>query len=504
MRLKLEKLQIPSEPDIEALPQDQLIALIKNWRQRLEIYQGIIFKARRQLYGSRSERSGSSTADASAPAQDPPAKRAETTKLPSERYPDAEIQVEEIDFAAPPPCPSCQACMEDSGMTETSEYLDVKPKEYIVVEQRRHKYRCKKCHGAIVTAPAPARVVPGGSYSDEIIVDSTLSKFCDLTPMGRYSQIAARGGLPGLPPQSLIQSSFRLADFVEPISQLIKNETLAAEVLSADETTHRMLEGDAKKGWYLWGFSTPQSCFFECHDTRSGDVSTEVLRKSNCLVLVSDVYSGYGKSLKTINKIRKEEEGRPPIKAAYCNAHARRGFFSGDADSPEISDDAKFMIDRYKKIYKLEAESKGFSPDVILQKRGEMQSHFAAMKDEALKKIPAHSNKSQLGVAYSYFLKNYDGFTLFLSNPNVPIDNNGSERLLRSPVVGRKTWYGTHSPRGAKVAAVHFSIVESCKLNQVNPREYYLDSIDRIHSKKELLTPWQYKEQQQKDKNDTC
>ena len=72
-----------------------------------------------------------------------------------------------------------------------------------------------------------------------------------------------------------------------------------------------------------------------------------------------------------------------------------------------------------------------------------------------------------------YFLKNYDGLTRFLINSELPIDNNPAERLLRSPVVGRKTWYGTHSKRGAETSAILFSLVGSCKLNQINPREYF-------------------------------
>ncbi len=61
---------------------------------------------------------------------------------------------------------------------------------------------------------------------------------------------------------------------------------------------------------------------------------------------------------------------------------------------------------------------------------------------------------------------------MFLGHGDVAIDNNLQERLLRSHVVGRKTWYGTHSERGAETAAIIFSIIETCKLNQVNPREY--------------------------------
>ena len=123
-----------------------------------------------------------------------------------------------------------------------------------------------------------------------------------------------------------------------------------------------------------------------------------------------------------------------------------------------------------------------------------MVPYFEAIKIEAESKIDSYSSKSTMGSAYNYFLKYYEGLTLFITNPLVPIDNNPAERLLRSPVVGRKTWYGTHSKAGAEAAAVHFSIVETCKMNGVNPREYYADAVARIHGKRELITPRQFRD----------
>ena len=118
---------------------------------------------------------------------------------------------------------------------------------------------------------------------------------------------------------------------------------------------------------------------------------------------------------------------------------------------------------------------------------------FAAMRETAARKVIEYSSKSQLARAYSYFLTNFDGLTVFLSREDVPIDNNASERILRSHVIGRKTWYGTHSPEGAEVAAVHFTIVESCKMNGVNPRQYYADMIGSLHRGEEVMTPSEYK-----------
>jgi hypothetical protein len=108
--------------------------------------------------------------------------------------------------------------------------------------------------------------------------------------------------------------------------------------------------------------------------------------------------------------------------------------------------------------------------------------------------IGGYSDKSKLGKAMGYFLKNYDGLTRFLTNPDLPVDNNPAERLLRSPVVGRKTWYGTHSKRGAETAAILFSLVESCKLNQVNPREYFKKLVQDLHQGNPAYTPKEFKD----------
>ena len=106
--------------------------------------------------------------------------------------------------------------------------------------------------------------------------------------------------------------------------------------------------------------------------------------------------------------------------------------------------------------------------------------------------IAGYSAKSVIGKAMSYFLKNYHNFVRFIDNPEVPIDNNPAERVLRNPVVGRKTWYGTHSPRGAETAAILFSLVESCKLNKVNPREYFKKLVEDLQQSKPAFTPKEF------------
>ena len=409
-------------------------------------------------------------------------------KLPSERYPNIPVREQVILQDPPPLCPCCCKSMTESGMTEDSEQLTVIPKKYEIIKQMKMKYRCS-CQGAVITAPSPPRIIPGSTYSDEMILDVVLSKYCDLIPIERYAAMAARGGLNDLPPQSLIEVTHSFADFVSLAYIQIKKGVLASRVLNADETPHRMLEGSDKKSWYLWGFSTPRHCFLECHDTRSGDVASDVLLKSNCEVLVTDVYSGYTKATREANQKRREA-GKNLIRNGYCNSHSRRYLYQCWPQYPE----SQFYLDHYHKIYELNAEAKEQQPPIVAMIRAEMRPRFEAMKKRALEELAGYSEKGKYGKALKYFLGNYDGLTLFLDDPEVPIDNNSQERLLRNHVVGRKTWYGTHSERGALTAAILFTLVETCKLNHVNPREYFKCLVEDLHVGCTPRTPYEFKQ----------
>jgi len=411
--------------------------------------------------------------------------------LPSERYPDAPLIEREIELEHLPNCKCCQSQMSDSGMTEDSEFLTVIPAQFFVVRQKRHKYRCGKCHGDITTAPAPARIKPGSSYSDEMMVDVALTKYCDLIPIERYSSIAGRAGLSKLPPQSLIECSHYVADFLKEAYRKLKTEIISSIVLHADETPHRMLEGSAKLSWYLWGFSSENAAYFEYHDTRSGDVASELLKYSKCEYLMSDVFSGYSKAVNVTNVYRKEKQLNLLINI-YCNAHARRKF--NDA-SISFKSESSYYLEQYRRIYRLEGLAKKF-PDKKGKIRKRLQKYFEKMKTKAMTDIGGYSSKSSFYIAMNYFLKNYNEFTKFTVNITLPIDNNQQERLLRNPVIGRKTWYGTHSERGAETAAVLFSLVESCKLNKINPRIYFKNLVQDLHFGKNAYTPKEFKDLQ--------
>lgn len=430
-----------------------------------------------QLFGKSSEKTGNKSSKKK--LKKDPSKR---ILLPSVRYPNVDIIEKRVELEIVPTCPCCSKEMKDSGLTEDSEYLTVIPRRFLVVQQKRVKYRCSTCQEGLITTPAIPRIKAGSSYSDELVVDVALSKYCDLIPVERYVEMAARGGVRGLPPNTLIEGTHNLADFLLPVYNKIKIEVLTSKIIHADETPHRMLEGDKKDHWYLWGFSTERASFFEAHDTRSGSVASDIIKKSACEYLVSDVFSGYAKAVNDTNFYRRENN-LPLIKNIYCNAHARRKFKESDLT---FKKENKFFLWCYEKIYHLEKE-KDFKG-----RRKWQLLYYRAMERHSLKFKSSYSSKSSIVKAIDYFTKNFEALTYFLKFEDIPIDNNSQERLMRNPVIGRKTWYGTHSLRGAETNAVLFSLVESCKINKVNPREYFRDIVHAIHEKRAIFTPHEY------------
>jgi len=190
-----------------------------------------IINIKNRLFGKSSEKSGLNNLKNKEPK--PSRQR---VLLPSERYPNIPVVEKLVTLETPPHCHSCNQVMKDSGLTEESEYLTVIPRRFYVVKQLRTKYRCPCCQDSLITAPVIPRIKPGSSYSDEMVIDAALSKYCDLIPIERYVQMAARSGVEGVPANSLIQGTHNLAEFLRPVYEKIKTEVISSKVIHADET----------------------------------------------------------------------------------------------------------------------------------------------------------------------------------------------------------------------------------------------------------------------------
>ena len=511
-----------SEKQMQSLSKEELLIVLRGEQQISKHYKEIIETQKElnreleekklclegklvtlkcRLFSPKSERF---KPDPVKPPGDPPKKKRAVTIQRNllERYPNADVIEKELKLDSLPTCSCCEQMMSEMGIWEQSQYITVIPKQYLITNLLRMKYHCSHCFSTIQTTPQLPKIVPRSIYSDEFIMDVTLSKYCDLIPVDRYTAIAARLGITDLPTNSMYDLSLKLAEFVQPVYELIRIETLDAIVLHGDETPHKMLEGDEKDNWYLWGFFSEFACFFECHDTRAGSIAADILSESSCEIFMSDAFSGYTKGVAEANKLREKAELKL-ILAVLCNAHARRYFreCTNPNDKEKSNSDAEVFITEYHEIYETDKEVKALLPKNFEEaeiKRASLKERFAGMKVKAegdLSRYPTHHAYYK---ACNYFINNYDGLSACIKDPRIPLDNNVAERGLRPSVVGRKTWYGTHSPRGAMAGSIHFTLVEACKLNGVNPRHYYRDIVEAIHYKKDIYTP------QSVQKNASC
>ena len=154
-----------------------------------------------------------------------------------------------------------------------------------------------------------------------------------------------------------------------------------------------------------------KACYFECHNTRSGDIASDFLQSSPLLFLMSDVYSGYGKAVKACNKKRKKA-GLLPLLSLFCNAHARRRF----VESLDIAPEAKFFILQYKRIYTLEKSMTGLGKRRKKNIRKKVRSILKRMKKRAEKAKLMYSDKSTFGKACNYFIKKFASSVKFVGN----------------------------------------------------------------------------------------
>ena len=363
------------------------------------------------------------------------------------------------------------------------------PKSITSHAKLERTYTCKVCHTGIVTVPGNPQIIPGSCYGDSFVEDVVLSKLCDLIPIGRYTAIAERQGVEGIPPNSLHDFNRHLAIVLDPVYKRhvaeIKKFTGA---LQADETHHNMMEGSEKTRWYLWSFNTDRGVIYQAEDTRAGDIAYEFLKDCACHTLVTDAYRGYAKALRILNDTRSKSD-LPAMRQAYCNAHARNNFKAG---ALKKSRTAKYIVWIYSTIFVRYRDFVVLHGQDFEEARAFLERAFLLIKKIAEQEKANLSTRSALYLALDYFLTYYDGLTLFLNDRTIPMHNNRSERTLRNPVIGRKIWYGTHSVESARNQAKIMSLIESCKLLGVNPRKFVNDAVERFHTGKPALSPYEY------------
>ncbi len=438
----------------------------------LELLREQLAALQRKVYGASSERRPHQ--NEATEVVEPPQKRRGHGPRPQ---PDLPFEVVTHTMAEEErTCSICGRVMVEMGeQAEESEEITVVGVEYKILKHRRQKYRCR-CNEQVVTAPGPERLIPGGRYSIDFAVHVAEQKYLDHMPLERQARAMGRAGLQ-VDSQTLWDQLEALAKHLEPTYRALCSRVLDCDVVYADETHWRNHENGDTGKWWTWCVASDEVATYRILKQRSHEAAGQVLRGYEGVVM-TDGYGAY----------QALARARPGLKLAHCWAHVRRKFLEGDDAYPELS---KHAVDQIGKLFDIEREAaragSGVGEDgragIIDMRRRLREEKSKPIVKELLTWVLEHRGavlpRSKMGKAITYMLELWQGLTRFLDEPRIPIDNNAAERALRGVVVGRKNHYGSKSKRGTEVAAVFYTLFETAKLSQVDPRVYLTQAARR-------------------------
>jgi transposase len=369
-------------------------------------------------------------------------------------------------------CSSCGLPLVEMPDTEDSELLETQEVRGYTRKIRRKKYRpgCK-CPGnkGIITAAGPAKLIPHSRYGASIWIHILIRKYRFQIPVARILKNLALHGL-SIPPGSAGDGLKRLAPLFEPVYAALEERSWKAAWWQADETRWSVFETTKTKStyrWYLWVFVSAESVVHVIDPTRSTRVIEEHLGQVVGGILLVDRYSAY-------KSYAKKHKG---ITLAFCWAHARRDFRDAGLKYAQVRGWASEWEERINALFHLNSLRVQYAEGSAAFRREDIRVREAV---EDMKRISGEEPKeprlhhSQQSVLKSLSI-HWSGLTVFVDHPEIPMDNNGSERTLRNPVVGRKNYYGSGAIWSARFTAVMFSIFETLQLWEINQLEWLSD-----------------------------
>ena len=360
---------------------------------------------------------------------------------------------------------SCGCALTQFG-EEVSEQLDVIPAKIYVKRHRRLKYACKNCQENVKIAPVQEQAIAKCLAAPGLLAYSAILKYDDHLPLYRQSEVWERLGV-DISRSTLSSWIVKIGDAVSPLIQNMQKHIVASGYVMADETTVQVLRTFDKSNtsksfmWvYMTGKSDQPAVVYDYQESRKGAHAQSFLDGFKG-VLQTDAYRGYDQLT--------SKEG---VNSQGCWAHARRKFY--DTWSVCKKDGAASQsLEVIGKLYDIEREIIDWPNDKKYEIRQEKSKPILEAFHTFLKDIqPNVQPKGLLHKAVQYNLNQWDALTLFLTDGKIHIDNNAAERAIRPFTVGRKNWLFMGSPNGATAAANIYSLIESAKMNGLNPEKY--------------------------------
>ena len=379
-----------------------------------------------------------------------------------------ELPTEEKFHELPPEqrcCPHCGTLYRESTRTEHSDQIEYEVRVHRVVHHRKCYFRRCGCEDIPVclTAPVPPKIVPKGLIHRSLLSHILLDKWLFHRPLGRALEALRLRGL-DISQGTVTGTLKRTTEMMRPLYGRLLGRSASADRWQMDETGWMVFlpmedEQDSSR-WWLWVVITEDAVVYLLEPSRSGQVPKNHLGEDASGILLVDRYGGY--------KVLPEG-----IIRAFCWAHVRRDFVKiADADAYEtLHGWAEEWIDRIAELYRLNGERLDVIDDEKAFARADRRlrkatGKMARIRDEQLDDPDLHEKARKV---LESLTEHWDGCTVFVEHPEIPMDNNACERRLRGPVCGRNNFHGCGSEWSAELTAMLYSVFSTLKQNDINP-----------------------------------
>jgi transposase len=495
--------------EAQALPEDPaelreaaegLVALVKAQALRIAKLEHQLAGLRRHRFGSTAEsldqlqlrleddEIATARADRAAPPRDP---AAAPRGVPRRKPLPAHLPRQETVLSPGEACGACGGRLKPLGEDVTEE-LDYVPGRFVVNRIVRPRLACTCCE-AIRQAPLPSRPIERGRPGPGLLARVLVAKYGDHLPLYRQSQIFAREGI-DLDRSTLAGWVGKSTALLEPLADTIGRHALGGQTVFADDTPIKLQapgEGGAKTA-RIWtyvrderpwlGPGPPAACYRFTVDRKGEHPASHLAGYQGWMH--ADGYAGFNELFRSGG-----------VREVACLAHIRRKFV--EVFRSEGSVIAEEAIRRIAGLYAVEKDGRGRPPEERVRLRQARAKPIVDSLESWLQaQLPRISGKSELAKAIRYALARMRKLRPYLEHGCLEADNNAAERAMKPIALGRKNFLFVGSAGGGKSAAIAYTLIQTAKLNGVDPQAWLTDVLSRIADHKitriDELLPWRY------------
>ena len=364
---------------------------------------------------------------------------------------------------------------------------------------RPERLRCALC-GNVFTATLPTEIATGSRADSSAKAIVTLLKYRGGVPFYRQDQLQDILATP-LSASEIWEMTEDVADAVQPVYAALCEEAANAEILHNDDTTARILS------------RMKELKASENEPERTGTFTSCIVAVLKSIeVKIGLFFTGWkhaGENLDALLEKRSENLSSPiqecdalshnipknhDTQLANCLAHLRRKFYELVEVWPQ---EVTKIIGEFSCVFANEHSAPKDPQERLKWHQNQSAPAMQRIKDycNVLLKQKKVEPNSSMGKAIAYLNNHWEAFTLFLRIPDVPLDNNEAERLIKRAVLNRKNAYFFRNETGAKIGDILMSVLETCILNNVNPQNFLI-AVQKyskdVHQNPKLWLPWVY------------